>query len=91
MVDEVEARWQKFRLDFPQLKYLEVFWGKMFTGSLQTAAVQIAEKIGIPLNIKIRYRREHAGRLNDLVHSNLEYAVQDREYQERMRFSYLPG
>ena len=91
MVDEVEARWHKFRRDFPQLRYIEVFWGKMFKGSLQAAAVEIARAIGIPLEIRIRYSREHAGDLNYLVPSNLEYAVQDRDYQERMMFPYLPG
>ena len=91
MIDEVEARWQKLSVEVSYLKYLEIYWGKMFRGSLQAAAANIAQSIGIATYIDVGYSQEHAGKLSDLVHSNIDYATQDRDYQELMRYSYIPG
>ncbi len=96
IIDETEARWNAIKLENPNLKYIEVFWGKGFEGSMDVAALAVAKLMGLssikPFDDGWAHMEahQHAGDLTMQI-SAADVEAEDHLYQEMMKFSYHPG
>lgn len=96
LVDETEMRWIRLLRDYPDMNYIEVFWGKLFPMSMERAALSVAKLIGLskiePFDQDWSHMDEHqhAGNLTVQLSPD-EISQYDHKYQIAMKYTYLPG
>ena len=93
MIDEVEARWQSFLRQYPEMERIEVFWGRGFEGSIEAAVEKVAQALRLPAPPKQAVKRTqvHSGTLSESASRDMNLYQLDREYREMMGYNYLPG
>ena len=98
IADETEARWQDIKRRYDgQFKHIELLWAKQWPGSIDFAALQVAQLFGVQ---KVRSWDPTWKHMEEHVHAGdaavdpvalWESYRDDKDYQERMHFSYIPA
>lgn len=98
IADETEARWQEMKKRYgDQLNYIELLWGKKWDGSIDFAALQIAQLFGLSKVNKWDptwpHMEAHVHAGDAALDPNLlwESYRADKEYQEKMKYTYVPA
>lgn len=90
----MEARWNKFLVNYPEMDTMDVLWGKSWPGSFDAAAMPIAKLLNITHIISFdaawAVTHTHAGEEWTEI-SDPTYARMDRSYRQAMGYKYLPG
>ena len=97
IADETEARWRQLKARVPSLSYVEILWGKVWDGSMEHGALQVARLLG--LHSVATWDPEwphmeahiHAGEASTDPVAMWQISKEDREYQEKMGYNYVPA
>lgn len=97
IADETEARWRQLKARVPSLSYVEILWGKAWEGSMDHGALQVARLLGLHRVAKWdpawphMEAHVHAGEASTDPVALWQISIEDREYQEKMGFTYVPA
>ena len=96
--DETEQRWQAMKRRYAgQFKMIEVLWGKQFLGSIEFAAAQVAQLLGIqritPWDASWPHMEQHVHAGDSTIDpvALLQAYREDLDYQEKMGYAYIPA
>jgi len=98
IADETEARWQSIKRQYSgRFKYIELLWAKQWAGSIDFAALQVAGLFGMqrvwPWDPSWKHMEEHIHAGDAAVDPVALWQSyrEDKDYQERMKFPYIPS
>jgi len=96
--DETEMRWQDIKRRYAgRFKYIEVLWAKQWEGSIDFAALQVAQLFGVR---RIQSWNPSWPHMEQHVHAGdaavdpvalLQAYREDKAYQELMGYRYIPA